>query len=212
MRSPEFACAFLKHLDQFAPKVSSTLLPQLRFETHMLDHYTKFAALCARYAVPYVVFNDHLHQALAKDKRPARLMGQALKSGRSPEARLDLLKDVHKKSDQVEAALSAGVLLGSHDDKSAEDRHGWAAKGAALCEFPETKEAAQAAVAKGNLVIMGAPNVVRGGSHKKPLALWNWFKKGCVRRWPRIIIIHYLAWPRLHWPKRSVCPQLSIWC
>ena len=130
MRSPEFARTFLEHLEQFAPKVPSTLLPQLRFETHMLDHYTEFAALCARYAVPYVVFNDHLpHQALAQGKRPARLTGQALKSGRSPEAHLDLLKELHEKSDQVAAALpdlitalGAGVFLGSHDDARVQDR------------------------------------------------------------------------------------------
>ena len=113
----------------------------------MLDHYTEFAALCARYAVPYVVFNDHLpHQALAKGKRPARLTGQALKSGRSPEAHLEMLKALHEKSDQVAdalpdliAALGAGVLLGSHDDACVQDRQGWAAKGVALCEFPVTK-------------------------------------------------------------------------
>ena len=130
MRGPDFAHEFLAHLEQFGPKVPSTLLPQLRFETHMLDHYTEFAALCARYAVPYVVFNDHLpHHALAKGKRPARLTGQALKSGRSPEEHLELLKVLHEKSDQVAAALpdliaalGAGVLLGSHDDARAQDR------------------------------------------------------------------------------------------
>ena len=186
MRSPEFAGAFLEHLEQFTPKVPSTLLPQLRFETHMLDAYKEFAALCTRYAVPYVVFNDHLpHQALAKGKRPARLTGQALKSGRSPEAHLELLKELHEKSGQVAAALpdliaalGAGVLLGSHDDARAQDRHGWAAKGAALCEFPETKEAAQAAAALGNPVIMGAPNVVRGGSHKKNISALELVQEG----------------------------------
>ncbi len=36
MRSPQFAGAFLEHLEQVTPKVPSTLLLQLRFETHML--------------------------------------------------------------------------------------------------------------------------------------------------------------------------------
>ena len=186
MRGPGFAHEFLAHLEQFGPKVPSTLLPQLRFETHMLDHYTEFAALCARYGVPYVVFNDHLpHQALAKGKRPARLTGQALKSGRSPEAHLELLKELHEKSDRVAAALpdliaalGPSVLLGSHDDACAQDRQGWAAKGAALCEFPETKEAAEAAAALGNPVIMGAPNVVRGGSHKKNISALELIQQG----------------------------------
>ena len=35
-----------------------------------------------------------------------------------------------------------------------------------LCEFPETAEAAGDARAAGDPVVLGAPNVVRGGSHK----------------------------------------------
>lgn len=109
MRGPEFAREFLAQLERFTPKVPSTLLPQLRFETHMLDHYTEVAALCARHDVTYVVFNDHLpHQALAKGKRPAWLTGQALKSGRSPEAHLALLEKLHQGAAQVEVAPSGG--------------------------------------------------------------------------------------------------------
>ena len=220
MRSPEFARTFLEHLEQFAPKVPSTLLPQLRFETHMLDHYTEFAALCVRYAVPYVVFNDHLpHQALAQGKRPARLTGQALKSGRSPEAHLDLLKELHEKSDQVAAALpdlitalGAGVFLGSHDDARAQDRQGWAAKGADLCEFPETKEAAEAAAALDNPVIMGAPNVVRGGSHKKNISALELIQQRLCSALASDYHYPSPRWPRLLWPKRSVCRRLGIWC
>ena len=59
-----------------------------------------------------------------------------------------------------------GITLGSHDDNSAEGRAAWRARGARISEFPETLEAAEAARAGGDFIILGSPNVVRGGSHK----------------------------------------------
>jgi alpha-D-ribose 1-methylphosphonate 5-triphosphate diphosphatase len=57
------------------------------------------------------------------------------------------------------------VLGGSHDDTSPQIRATYRAMGAKLAEFPETIETAQAAKAAGDPVILGAPNVLRGGSH-----------------------------------------------
>ena len=55
--------------------------------------------------------------------------------------------------------------MGSHDDRTADERREWRARGAGIAEFPETMEAAEEARAGGDAIIMGAPNVVRGGSH-----------------------------------------------
>ena len=174
MRGPEFAEKFLQALQCFQQSSPLTLRAQLRFETHMLDHYERFADLCTRFQVPYIVFNDHIpHGALAAGKRPPRLTGQALKSGRNPEAHLALLKQMHDAHDQVPAALlrlrallRAQTILGSHDDRSAQQRQIWAQMGVSICEFPETYEVAKQAHTLGSPVIMGAPNLLRGGSHK----------------------------------------------
>ena len=62
------------------------------------------------------------------------------------------------------------VPLASHDDDSA-DQVGWAAKlGVTISEFPVNLEALQAARAAGLHTMMGAPNVVRGGSTAHNLA------------------------------------------
>lgn len=53
----------------------------------------------------------------------------------------------------------------SHDETSLEQRALFRALGAAICEFPLTEEVAADARAQGEHVVMGAPNVVRGGSH-----------------------------------------------
>lgn len=55
--------------------------------------------------------------------------------------------------------------VASHDDTTPEHVAEAVAEGIAISEFPTTMEAAEAAKAAGMTTIMGAPNVVRGGSH-----------------------------------------------
>jgi alpha-D-ribose 1-methylphosphonate 5-triphosphate diphosphatase len=57
-----------------------------------------------------------------------------------------------------------GVQYGSHDDPDAETRESYAMIGARICEFPTARAPAAAARAMSDPVLMGAPNVVRGGS------------------------------------------------
>ncbi|MEX0302291.1 MAG: alpha-D-ribose 1-methylphosphonate 5-triphosphate diphosphatase [Leisingera sp.] len=175
LRGPEFAAQVFEGIQAVRSNLVTDLLPQLRFEIHMLEDYEGLAAKAAAWQVPYVVFNDHLpHDRLAEGKKPPRLTGQALKAGRNPEVHWQMLKDMHARRDAVPAAAAAvcaelavqGVRLGSHDDRTAEDRAIWRGRGARISEFPETLEAAEAARAAGDHIILGSPNVVRGGSHK----------------------------------------------
>ncbi|MDQ2090215.1 alpha-D-ribose 1-methylphosphonate 5-triphosphate diphosphatase [Marimonas arenosa] len=174
MRSPAFARAMLEALAEARPRVVTDLHAQLRFETHMLQDYDAFEDAVAEFGVGYVVFNDHLpHDRLAKGQRPKRLNGTALKSGRSPEVLLALMQALHARSGDVPAAVAGlaarlgrrGVRLGSHDDRTTATRVGWRGRGVTIAEFPETAEAAEAARAGGDGIVLGAPNVMRGGSH-----------------------------------------------
>jgi alpha-D-ribose 1-methylphosphonate 5-triphosphate diphosphatase len=68
------------------------------------------------------------------------------------------------------AAISAscqkrGIVIASHDDATAAHVAEAVEQGIRVAEFPTTHEAAQASRAAGLGVLMGAPNVVRGGSH-----------------------------------------------
>lgn len=65
----------------------------------------------------------------------------------------------------VALAKSRGIVLASHDDTTLAHVAESAADGIRLAEFPTTVEAAVASHAAGIQVMMGAPNVVRGGSH-----------------------------------------------
>jgi alpha-D-ribose 1-methylphosphonate 5-triphosphate diphosphatase len=179
MRGPDFAEHVFQSVAAVRDSVAVDLQLQLRLETHLLDDFARAEAAIDRFGIGYVVFNDHLpHQRLSEGRKPPRLTGQALKSGRSPEAHLALMQDLHARSSDVPAALDAltermvqkGIVLGSHDDSTPEDCGEWAARGATVSEFPETLEAAQAARDDGAHIVLGAPNVVRGASHAGNIA------------------------------------------
>ena len=78
-------------------------------------------------------------------------------------------------SDQQRAAIvdicrSRDLALASHDDATLEHVSESADYGMAIAEFPTTFEAAEASHARGLKVLMGAPNIVRGGSHSGNIA------------------------------------------
>ena len=174
LRGEEFADQVFTSIRQTAPHLVIDLRPQLRFETHLLDAIATLPERVRDWGVRYVVFNDHLpHDRLAEGRTPRRLTGQALKAGRSPERHLELMQSLHAASADVPAALDGlcaalgaqGIAMGSHDDRTEADRATWRARGVRVAEFPETLEAAEAARAGGDAIVLGAPNVVRGGSH-----------------------------------------------
>ena len=70
----------------------------------------------------------------------------------------------------VSEARRFGAVLASHDDTTPGQVRVSADNGARLAEFPTTVEAAQACRAHGIQVMMGAPNLIRGGSHSGNVA------------------------------------------
>jgi alpha-D-ribose 1-methylphosphonate 5-triphosphate diphosphatase len=65
----------------------------------------------------------------------------------------------------AELALAGRIRLLGHDPSSAGEIGELVARGGAVAEFPTTLAAARAARERGLPVVMGAPNVLRGGSH-----------------------------------------------
>jgi len=62
-------------------------------------------------------------------------------------------------------AQARGVVIASHDDATAAHVAEAVRDGVTIAEFPTTSEAAHASRAAGMRVLMGGPNLVRGGSH-----------------------------------------------
>jgi alpha-D-ribose 1-methylphosphonate 5-triphosphate diphosphatase len=79
-------------------------------------------------------------------------------------ARADEIGEPNKRG-LVALAHKSGIALASHDDTLEDHVAESVADRVSIAEFPTTVEAARASHAAGISVLMGAPNVVRGGSH-----------------------------------------------
>lgn len=74
----------------------------------------------------------------------------------------------HSSSNRIaisDACNARGIVLASHDDATADHVAEAKTQGIRVAEFPTTHLAAKTSKDSGMSVLMGAPNVVRGGSH-----------------------------------------------
>lgn len=112
--------------------------------------------------------------------------------GRDPESVRRLAEEKHrrKRDDRdlleataiglAEAARARGVVLASHDDESARDVAWAVQRGITISEFPVSVEALVAAREHGLHVVMGAPNVLRGGSTSGNLSALEAIRQGGI--------------------------------
>lgn len=173
MRGPDFAEAVLRELDSYRPQALTDLRLQIRCETHMPETRDRLLAAVTRHRVDYVVFNNHLPEALeVAERAPGRLAAWADRAGDAPQvfrSRLQAAKDRAREVPRHLCALAEAfdamdIRYGSHDDPDGETREYYRLIGARIAEFPTSVSAAKLARACNDPVLMGAPNVVRGGS------------------------------------------------
>lgn len=87
------------------------------------------------------------------------------------EARMAEIRERQARNGARQRKLVAAIAkdrakpLASHDDESIEHIDEASDLGATVAEFPVTLEAAQRAKARGMIVVMGGPNLMRGGSY-----------------------------------------------
>jgi alpha-D-ribose 1-methylphosphonate 5-triphosphate diphosphatase len=77
-------------------------------------------------------------------------------------------------------ARERGIPVAAHDDETLEHVEEAARLGMTMSEFPTTLLAAEAARERGMLTIMGAPNVVKGGSQSGNLSALDLAKAGLL--------------------------------
>ncbi len=145
----------------------------LRWEAHNLDALDTAIADIEAGRVHLLAFNDHTPAILQKLHDPIEGAKYAGRAGMKLPAFQALATAVADRSPEVPAGLAriaaaarvAGLPMASHDDDTIAARDRFRALGARICEFPMAEDVGAAAVAAGDFVAMGCPNVVRGGSH-----------------------------------------------
>jgi alpha-D-ribose 1-methylphosphonate 5-triphosphate diphosphatase len=145
----------------------------LRFEADNFEAEPAALAAIDAGEIHLLGFNDHTPSIRRKLGNPKELGKYAGRAGVGEEEFRALAEAAYARRDEIpasrarlsRAATEAGIPMLSHDDATLEERALFRALGAGICEFPITEPVAQDARAAGEAVVMGSPNVVRGGSH-----------------------------------------------
>lgn len=173
LRSLETSLAVIATLDRLEARFHADNRIHLRWETFALEALEQVKALLARAKAPLLAFNDHTtHLMTVADVRSA-ISKHAERSLVAPERYVALYEEAVARRADVPGAIRAvagiagrhGVAMLSHDDRTPEERNFHRELGVRIAEFPVTAETLDASAAAGDLIILGAPNVVRGGSH-----------------------------------------------
>ena len=174
VRSPEYAKTFLENLNKYKQSMITNIDIQIRYETHLVEKVQELINLIKKYNLNYVVFNNHIPDALDKIKnKPFAFSAWANKMSLKNSELENIVRYRVSKEKQVSHSLkilsdfliSKNINFGSHDDENIKNRKWFRSFGAKICEFPTTISAAKEAFSNNECVIMGAPNLVRGGSH-----------------------------------------------
>jgi alpha-D-ribose 1-methylphosphonate 5-triphosphate diphosphatase len=94
----------------------------------------------------------------------------------------------------AEHCHAMGITLASHDDATLDHVDDAIRLGIKLAEFPTSVEAAKASHDAGMSVLMGAPNIVRGGSHSGNVAAMDLAKLGILD----VLSSDYIPFSLLH--------------
>jgi alpha-D-ribose 1-methylphosphonate 5-triphosphate diphosphatase len=167
LRSGDNARRLLETIEALRPQLAADTRFHLRHETYNLDAEAEIVQWLTEGRIDLFAFNDH------SQIKPAKRGRAAERAGLSIEAFNELLDRVLARGHDVPASIgrlaaaarSADIRMLSHDDSSPAMRQGFRAQGVNIAEFPINEETAREAAAAGDFSVVGAPNVVRGGSH-----------------------------------------------
>src|SRR6266550_1362388 len=173
LRGAENARAILEGIERLRPRLGADTRYHLRHETYNLDAEGEIIAWLAERRIDAIAFNDHMSTTVDASSRARQLAQMVERAGVTREDFLAVVERTRRRADDVPASIgrlaaaanASGVPLLSHDDASPEQRRWFRALGCRLAEFPTTVETAQEAALHGDYIVLGAPNVVRGGSH-----------------------------------------------
>lgn len=172
LRGADNARALVSEIETLRPALGADTHCHLRLETFNLDAEVEVSDWLAQRRIGMLGFNDHM-PGDNTPPRPRKVAQMAERAGLSPEEFLGLVARLRARANEVPGSIARlaavananGIATLSHDDMSPEQRRWFRDLDCRLAEFPTTLETAADATRSGDDVVMGAPNVVRGGSH-----------------------------------------------
>jgi alpha-D-ribose 1-methylphosphonate 5-triphosphate diphosphatase len=173
LRGRESALALMEQIALQRNTLHADHRIHLRFENHHVDGVQDVLNWLAEDRIDFLAFNEHLPSIAAKSARPEKLAAYAERARCNVDTFKQRLQDAQSRSDDVAQAVALiaaacrarGIPMASHDDETCADREHYQALGVGISEFPRTHDALFTAMALDNKVVMGAPNVLLGGSH-----------------------------------------------
>lgn len=173
LRGREAAEGIIEAVNLLQLRMACDTRIHLRHETANLDAESTIAEWLSEGRVHLLAFNDHLDGITRDLDRPAKANEYVNRSGLDLESFRALVDRVAARRDAVPDSLARlaasawqqGIPVATHDDDCPAGRRRMHELGSRLCEFPVDGTTARAARNMGDAVIMGAPNIVRGGSH-----------------------------------------------
>ncbi len=174
LRSGDTVRDIINTMERLRPTLGADTRLHLRYETRNIDAVDEIERWIRQKRFSLLSLHHRASTSPGRVDGSDEGVGQRVRSGLSDQEYSALAQRVMARSDdQIEAAIqrvcdvarSQNLAIASHEDDAPEWRRHFRGKGATLCEFPCNKPTAKEAHAAGDMIVLGAPNVLRGHSH-----------------------------------------------
>jgi alpha-D-ribose 1-methylphosphonate 5-triphosphate diphosphatase len=173
LRSYATGHGFAAALAEMGPRLATQHKVHWRFEAYSLDALAPTLSMLKDGSIALLALNNHMPAIRRKIEQAGKLLEYAERAETDGATFRERVQRALARESEVGDALRElaatahefGIALASHDDTTMEDRAQSRALGTTICEFPLNETALEDARASHAAVVLGAPNVLRGGSH-----------------------------------------------
>ncbi len=219
LRSRSAGRNFIDALEFMRPNLACDTRLHLRWETFNLDAETEINTWLLAGRIALLAFNDHTPGMVREAGRHDKLHKYVERSGLDSNEFGLLLDKVYERRSEVPGAIgrlasiasAIGVPMASHDDETPDDRRRFAKLGCEISEFPKNEATAQVARSAGHDIVMGAPNVVRGGSHLSAVSAADMVARGLCTILTSDYYYPALAQAAFRLARDGVCDLATAW-
>ncbi|MCG8611740.1 MAG: alpha-D-ribose 1-methylphosphonate 5-triphosphate diphosphatase [Pseudomonadales bacterium] len=172
-RSRETVRELLNEIELLCPRLRCNSFIHIRHESVNTEGHEELQQWMRDRRIQLLSLNDHLPDLQNPGKVERYLAGLQRRVKMTEQESLHFLEQLQTRrllgeqqvSELVSLAHEIGIPLASHDDATLEDVERSHQRAVSICEFPMTMVCAHEARRLGCHVVMGSPNLVRGGSH-----------------------------------------------